>query len=265
MKIDNNVRCKLESAFEGKIIRIMEGNSGRVFLVENNFTVPKFSAYKTCKTCKKRSDHYTKLFLEEAEKWNSIYSRNIIPIYKIVEIDEVLYICIRDASSTLEDILLSGVDSITAYMITLQLLNGLMDMEDSGILYHQDFNPPNILIEDLGHRFNIHGAPLFFQKIKNHSLCKYPCKTNHQLLEGLWHTNVRSWHKADSYGLLKVCYERIADCCLRCHLNFKINYLNGLAFIFQPLPFVLQSKTSQFGKFFFISLNIIFALSNGKP
>ncbi len=27
--------------------------------------------------------------------------------------------------------------------------------------------------------------------------CKYPCKTNHQFLEGLWHTNVRSWHEAD--------------------------------------------------------------------
>jgi hypothetical protein len=163
MKIDNNLRCKLESAFDGKIIRIMEGNSGRVFLVENNFTVPKFSAYKMCK---KRSDHYTKLFLEEAEKWNSIYSRNIIPIYKIVEIDEVLYICMRDASSTLQDILLSSVDSITAYIITLQLLNGLMDMEDSGILYHQDFNPPNILIEDLGHRFNMHGTPLFLSENK---------------------------------------------------------------------------------------------------
>lgn len=164
MEIDINLRCKLESAFEGKIIRIMEGNSGRVFLVENNFTVPKISAYKTCK---KRSDHYTRLFLEEAEKWNTIYSRNIIPIYKIVEVDEVLYICMRDASSTLEDILLTDVDSITAYMITLQLLNGLMDMEDSGILYHQDFNPPNILIEDLGHRFNVHGEPLFLSENKD--------------------------------------------------------------------------------------------------
>lgn len=163
MKIDDTLRSKLESAFEGKIIKIMEGNSGRVFLVENNFTVPKFSAYKTCK---KRNDHYTKLFLEEAEKWNSIHSRNIIPIYKIFEVDEVLYICMRDASSTLEDILLSGVDSTTAYLFTLQLLNGLMDMENSGILYHQDFNPPNILIEDLGHRFNIHGSPLFLSENK---------------------------------------------------------------------------------------------------
>lgn len=137
----------LNIIFDGEITKKFSGNSGLVYLVNNKDNVfPKRIAFKTYKEI---TDEAILLFKEESEKWNLINSRYIVPIYYIHKIMDEYYICMRACDGTLMDFINKGVCKVEAYTYSLQIIKGLIDMEASSIIHHQDFNPQNILYEDL--------------------------------------------------------------------------------------------------------------------
>ncbi|MEM9272037.1 MAG: protein kinase [Cyanobacteria bacterium P01_F01_bin.143] len=140
----------LESYFQGKIEKKFEGNSGKVYLVKNNCFSPEYNAYKKCKGLEEDS---IDLFKEEVFKWNQIRSRYIVPIYYMHTVFGEYYACMRACKGSLEEFLKNEVTEIAAYNYSLQIIKGLLDMNDSGLLHHQDFNPQNILYEDLSELF----------------------------------------------------------------------------------------------------------------
>ncbi|HDM8174871.1 TPA: protein kinase [Vibrio harveyi] len=159
-----NEKYVLESIFLGKIINTFEGNSGRVYLVENTpippatYTIPKFIAYKKCK--RYDGDSF-EIFKEETEKWFQIVSRYVLPIQYIDIIEGQYFVCMRAGiDGNLSELILNGLDDVAAYNIALQLVKGLIDMQASGIKHHQDLNPPNIMFEDMSKLFDSNGKPV---------------------------------------------------------------------------------------------------------
>lgn len=140
----------LNLAFQGKIINEFSGNSGKVYLVENNAAVPKYIAYKSCKEL---SENSLDVFKEEVLKWNSINSRYTVPIYYVHLICGEYYACMRACDGSLEDFLKEKISEVAAFNYSLQIIKGLMDLNSSSIKHHQDFNPQNILFEDLSRKF----------------------------------------------------------------------------------------------------------------
>lgn len=146
MEIPNSI---LTSLFKGTIEKEFSGNSGKVYLVKNDATVPKYIAYKRCKEL---HDDAIELFKEEVLKWNSINSRYIVPIYYVHVICDEYYACMRACDGSLEDFLKIEISEVAAFNYSLQIIKGLIDMTRSSIEFHQDFNPQNILFEDLSRK-----------------------------------------------------------------------------------------------------------------
>ncbi|MFQ1977340.1 protein kinase domain-containing protein [Aeromonas veronii] len=166
INIFNEVEA-LYPVFKGVVIKTFEGNSGKVYLVKNVpqngalFVYPEFIAYKKCKSIKPDS---FPIFLEEIDKWSKIKSRFIVPIQYVHKINDEVYVCMRSATDgTLSDLIKKGVDTISAFNYSIQIVKGLLDMRSSGLMYHQDLNPPNILFEDLAYKFDSQGKPRFFK------------------------------------------------------------------------------------------------------
>src|SRR5690554_1734545 len=141
----------LELAFNGDIKKEFEGNSGKVYLVENKASGPKYIGYKSCKELTEDS---IELFKEEILKWNSINSRYIVPIYYMHFICGEYYACMRACDGSLEDFFKEEITEVATFNYSLQIIKGLIDLKNSSIEYHQDFNPQNILFEDLSSIFN---------------------------------------------------------------------------------------------------------------
>jgi len=171
----------LEFYLKGSIEETFEGNSGKVYLVKNDCTAPKYSAYKTCKGLK---DDSIQLFFEEVLKWNKIKSRYIVPIYYIHTILGIHYACIRACNGSLEQFLKNEIAEVAAYNYSLQIIKGLLDMNHSGLRYHQDFNPQNILFEDLSKIFkdfppeNYDESHKFRMMISDFAMSNYYLKNN---------------------------------------------------------------------------------------
>jgi serine/threonine protein kinase len=169
----------LNLAFPGKIKSEFAGNSGKVYLVENNATVPKYIAYKSCKEL---SEHSLELFKEEVLKWNSINSRYTVPIYYIHLIYGEYYACMRACDGSLEDFLKEEISEVAAFNYSLQIIKGLMDLNSSSIKHHQDFNPQNILFEDLSRNFvgfppdNIDSSHRYRMMISDFAMSNYYLK-----------------------------------------------------------------------------------------
>lgn len=140
----------LNLAFQGKIVNEFSGNSGRVYLVENNAAEPKYIGYKSCKELDEESLEF---FKEEILKWNSINSQYIVPIYYIHLICGVYHACMRACDGSLEDFLKKEISEVGAFNYSLQIIKGLIDLNRSFIVHHQDLNPLNILFEDLSGKF----------------------------------------------------------------------------------------------------------------
>ena len=172
----------LNNFFDGEIIKEFSGNSGKVYLVKNNVTSPAYIAYKTCKyLCEESKD----LFDEEVLKWNSINSRYIVPIYYIHNIIGEYYACMRACDGTLADLMSQKeVCETSAYIYALQIIKGLMDMNASSIEHHQDFNPQNILFEDMSRLFRgfppkeIHPSHRYRMMISDFAMSNYYVKNN---------------------------------------------------------------------------------------
>lgn len=172
----------LNNFFQGEIIKEFSGNSGKVYLVKNNATSPAYIAYKTCKEL---CDESKNLFDEEVLKWNSINSRYIVPIYYVHKIMDEYYACMRACEGTLADLMLrEKICEISAYIYALQIIKGLMDMNNSSIQYHQDFNPQNILFEDMSRLFNgfpsedMHSSHRYRMMISDFAMSNYYVKNN---------------------------------------------------------------------------------------
>lgn len=168
--------------FGGEIVKEFLGNSGKVYLVKNNATSPAYVAYKTCKElCEENKS----LFDEEVLKWNSINSRYIVPIHYIHNIKGEYYACMRACDGTLADLMLQEeVCETSAYIYALQIIKGLMDMNASSIEHHQDFNPQNILFEDMSRLFrdfphkDIHPSHRYRMMISDFAMSNYYVKNN---------------------------------------------------------------------------------------
>lgn len=142
---------KLNIFFEGTIEEEFSGNSGKVYLVRHNEgTYPEYIAYKRCKEL---CDASLELFEEEVIKWNSINSQYIVPIYYVYKICDEYYACMRACDGSLENIMKEIISQTAAFNYSLQIIKGLIDLNKSNIKYHQDFNPQNILFEDLSRKF----------------------------------------------------------------------------------------------------------------
>lgn len=176
MEISNSI---LNSVFRGNILKEFSGNSGKVYLVENEAAVPKYIAYKRCKEL---NDDSIELFKEEVLKWNCINSRYIIPIYYIHLIYGEYYACMRACDGSLENLLKKDISEIAAFNFSLQIIKGLIDMKKSSIEYHQDFNPQNILFEDLSRKFrgfppeNIDSSHQYRMMISDFAMSNYYLK-----------------------------------------------------------------------------------------
>lgn len=136
----------LNLAFQGNIKKEFSGNSGKVYLVENGAASPKYIAYKCCKHLR---EHSLELFKEEVLKWNSINSGYTVPIYYLHVICGEYYACMRACDGSLEELLKDRISEVAAFNYSLQIIKALTDLNNSGIKHHQDFNPKNVLFEDL--------------------------------------------------------------------------------------------------------------------
>ncbi|HBR1488351.1 TPA: protein kinase family protein [Klebsiella quasipneumoniae subsp. similipneumoniae] len=172
----------LSMVIDGTIIDDFSGNSGVVYLVQNRENVyPRRIAYKTCKHA---TDDSISLIKEEAEKWNLINSRYIVPIYYMHRVLNEYYICMRACNGTLMDLLNDDVCEISAYVYSLQIIKGLIDMNKSSIIHHQDFNPQNILYEDMSLLFNgfpsvdMHDSHRYRMMISDFAMSNYYLKNN---------------------------------------------------------------------------------------
>ncbi|MFH8136346.1 protein kinase [Pantoea osteomyelitidis] len=171
----------LNLAFQGEIKKKFQGNSGLVYLVKNDSVSPKFIAYKRCKYL---TDEGRTLFEEEIMKWNSITSRYIVPIFYVHIILNEYFACMRACHGSLVDLMQGSFDETSAYVYALQLVKGMIDINNSSIIYHQDLNPQNILYEDLSQLFkdfpsnNMHPSHRFRLMISDFAMSNYYIKNN---------------------------------------------------------------------------------------
>jgi serine/threonine protein kinase len=171
----------LNKVFQGKIKKKFNGNSGLVYLVENDCTSPKYIAYKRCKHL---TDKGRSLFEEEVLKWNSITSRYIVPIFYVHIILNEYFACMRACHGSLVELMQESIDETSAYIYALQLVKGMIDINNSSIVYHQDLNPQNILFEDLSRLFkdfpssDMHPSHRFRLMISDFAMSNYYLKNN---------------------------------------------------------------------------------------
>lgn len=169
----------LNLAFQGDIKKEFSGNSGKVYLVENNAATPKYIAYKSCKDL---SEHSLELFKEEVLKWNAVNSRYTVPIYYLHVICGEYFACMRACDGSLEDFLKEKISEVAAFNYSLQIIKALIDLNNSSIKHHQDFNPQNVLFEDLSRKFvdfppeNIDSSHRYRMMISDFAMSNYYIK-----------------------------------------------------------------------------------------
>lgn len=154
MKQDE-ISILLEAEIDGKVIDKKQGASGAVYIMERG---DEKIAYKTIRI-DKLDDVKKQHFLEECEIWLKIQSNYIATAFYPKIIGDNLFIVMPyfDCSlqSLLEDVA-KGEKHITyldALVITCKITKALIELKRSGVNSHQDFNPPNILIQLLDKKF----------------------------------------------------------------------------------------------------------------
>lgn len=149
MKNDFNIQHHLiEAYFKGKVIAEKEGNSGKVYILENPpGTIPKKIAVKTVKDISQ--DRYA-FFLDEIKKWYTSNNSYLVTPFQTKYVNEIIHISMPFFDDDLKSFLLKNtVDEVASLIISLQIVKGLQNLKKYGIHHHQDLNPPNILIEDV--------------------------------------------------------------------------------------------------------------------
>ena len=152
MKID--YRLILEKSIKGEIIDERSGASGVIYIVDNGVnTFPRKVAYKSIRVDKLdniKKEH----FLIECDLWFKIPNSYLTNAFYPVIIDDLPFICMPYYELDLKALMLKrSFNKIEALVITCQLSKALLELQKTGVKHHQDFNPPNILIQDLSETF----------------------------------------------------------------------------------------------------------------
>lgn len=150
-----NYKKILENDINRKIVEEKKGASGVIYIVDNGEnTFPRkitFKSVRVDKLSKEKKSH----FIEECELWFKIYNNYLVkPFYSKI-IDDLPFICMPYYELDLKSFMLSkNLTEVEALVLSVQLSKALWEMQKSGVDYHQDFNPPNVLIEDLSKSFS---------------------------------------------------------------------------------------------------------------
>jgi len=144
--------------FKGKVIDEKFGNSGKVYIVENEpHTIPEKYAIKTIKNVTEENFNH---FHQEMSKWFHSKNSYLVTPHYAKYINGVPHICMPFLDGDLKNFMLNNsINEITALVFSLQITKGLLNLKKYKIHHHQDLNPPNILILDLSkklHDFDRH-------------------------------------------------------------------------------------------------------------
>lgn len=157
----------LEMNFRGKIIDIKEGNSGKVYIIDNGENVsPRLIAYKTLKNC---DEEKVIQFENEIKNWFSCQNAYLVKPFYVQTILDEKYVCMPALEGSLGDLLTNEmeIDEIAALIYILQITKGLINLNSYGIMNHQDLNPPNILYKDLSKHFHEFPSSVMHHSFKN--------------------------------------------------------------------------------------------------
>lgn len=145
-----NYKIILKNSIGEKIVDEKNGASGIIYIVDNGEnTYPRKIAFKSVRVDKLTSDK-KEHFLEECNLWFKISNNYLVkPFYSKI-IDDLPFICMPYYKLDLKTFMLDKeFTEIEALVITIQLSKALWEMQKEGVDFHQDFNPPNVLIDDL--------------------------------------------------------------------------------------------------------------------
>lgn len=152
--MDIDYKTKLENSIGRNIVDEKNGASGIIYIVDNGEnTYPKKIAYKSIRVDKLTSEK-KEHFLDECNIWFKISNNYLVkPFYSKI-IDDLPFICMPYYKLDLKTFMLKKTfTEIEALVITIQLSKALLEMQKEGVDFHQDFNPPNVLIDDLSQSF----------------------------------------------------------------------------------------------------------------
>ncbi len=153
MQID--YRIILENNIKGKIIDTKSGASGVVYIVDNGEgVIPRKIAYKSIRV-DKLEETKKQHFFDECKIWFSKSNHYLVNAFYPVVIDDLPFICMPYYELDLKNFMLEKkLTELEALVISCQISKALMEMNKAGISYHQDFNPPNLLLSDLTNKFS---------------------------------------------------------------------------------------------------------------
>lgn len=149
-----NYKTILGNSIKGKIVEEKQGASGVIYIVEHGEnTSPRKIAYKSVRVDKLNSEKKAH-FLDECNLWFKISNNYLVkPFYSKI-IDNLPFICMPYYKLDLKTFMLEKeFTEIEALVITIQLSKALWEMQKEEVDFHQDFNPPNVLIDDLSQSF----------------------------------------------------------------------------------------------------------------
>ena len=158
------LKYKLELETGRKVINVMGGNSGAVYILDQGEnTTPRKLAYKSVKIngklTKEEMTEKKSHFLDECELWLQIHSQYIATAFYPKIIGDNLFIVMPFYDCSLHSLLVEVAEGkkkisyLDGLVIVSKITKALIELKRSGIKYHQDFNPPNILIELLDKKY----------------------------------------------------------------------------------------------------------------
>jgi serine/threonine protein kinase len=152
--MDIDYKSTLEQNIKGKITGEKQGASGIVYIVYNGEnTVPRNVAYKSIRV-DKLSNEKKKEFLEECDLWFSKPNNYLLKAFYPIIIDDLPFICMPYYEYDLKSFMLDkNHNEIESLVMAAQISKALLEMRKSGIEHHQDFNPPNIMLENLSEKY----------------------------------------------------------------------------------------------------------------
>lgn len=148
----------LESHFNGKIIDTKSGHSGQVYIVDHGENVyPRKVAYKSFKLTEEFTDEQKGFFIDECALWFAIKNPYIIVPFYAEIISNVPFLCMPCCDGDLKSIMVGPkLEEVSALALSCRLIKAVIEMRKSGIVQHQDLNPPNVLVQDLTVNFPDH-------------------------------------------------------------------------------------------------------------
>jgi serine/threonine protein kinase len=142
---------------KGKKLEVLgNGNSGEIYFVDNGENhYPRRIAYKTIKTEYKLSGDIQGYFLDECKTWFETNNPYIARAFDVEMIGGFPFIAMPCYDSDLTTVMLNNKMSYEqALVMSCQLAKALIIIREFGIVQHQDFNPQNVLIQDISNKYH---------------------------------------------------------------------------------------------------------------